>query len=74
MILATGGGWIDGLPSVTRFQVLLVSLVTVSSGLLAIQSGATPLQIAGWLCAGLLLGMGLATYLRRIVPETGGWD
>jgi len=68
------GGASDWFRSLSRLQMGLAGLVAVSSGLLALQGGATPVQLVGAVSAGLVLGLGLVAYLRRIVPKSGGWD
>ncbi|AUV82181.1 hypothetical protein C2R22_11415 [Salinigranum rubrum] len=49
----------------TRLQVGFVVLVGISAGLVAIQGGATPLQIGAAVVAGLVLGGVLLYWLRR---------
>ncbi len=49
----------------TRIQVGFVVLVGLSGGLVAIQAGATPLQIGAAVVGGLVLGGVLLFWLRR---------
>jgi hypothetical protein len=74
VILATAPGWLVWARSLNRLQIGLVALVASSSGLLAIQGGATPVQFFVSVCGGTVLGFGLVAYLRWIVPESGGWQ
>jgi lysozyme family protein len=56
----------------SRLSVGFVFLVAVSGGLVALTVGGTPVQLAGGVAAGAVLGLLLLLFLRRLGAEFGG--
>ena len=55
----------------SRLAVGFVALVAVSGGLVALTAGGSLPQLAGGLVAGLVVGLLLLVFLRRLAGEFG---